>query len=328
MSLTRRIKDQALYLGFKKVGITTADDFPEYIEALESRSDTYAFYSQSPRNPLLGARPRSVNPAAKSIISVAYDYSFVDYPENLVGKVGRIYQARCYFAAPSQTHGARQELFKNFLREKGCNVLDGILVPDRMVAARAGVATYGENNFAYVEGAGSFVCLSSFVVDVELECDTPTMESGCPPQCGKCREACPTGALVAPRTLNPRRCIPFNNWSCRYAVDERTMEFNNIPDDVREAMGSAIHGCDICQQVCPRNHKVLSRATYQDSYLEKAAGEFDLARMLHLAICANHRYACIVTDLLLKVKGSTIVGKILDIRRHPAQPDHDAIQIP
>lgn len=98
-----------------------------------------------------------------------------------MGKVGRIYQARYYFAAPSQTHGARQELFKSFLREKGCNVLEGILVPDRMVAARAGVATYGENNFAYVEGAGSFVCLSSFVMDAELEYDTPTMESGCPP---------------------------------------------------------------------------------------------------------------------------------------------------
>ncbi len=135
MSLSLRIKDKALYLGFKKVGITTADDFAEYIEVLEAHPDIYAFYSQSPRNPLKGARPKSSNAAAKSIISVAYDFSYIDYPEKLLGKIGRIYQARCYLAPPSLINGARLEMFRRFLRENGCNVLDGILVPDRMAAA-------------------------------------------------------------------------------------------------------------------------------------------------------------------------------------------------
>jgi epoxyqueuosine reductase len=282
MSLTRKIKDEALYLGFSDVGITTADDFPEYIEVLEARADTYVFYSQSPRNPLRGARPRSVNAAAKSIISLAYDYSFIDYPENLVGKIARLYQARCYLAPASMINGARLELYKRFLRENGCSVLEPILVPDRMVAARAGVATFGDNNFAFVKSAGSFVCLTSIVVDVELEYDAPTIGNDCPPGCRKCIDACPTGALEAPRTLTPRRCIPFNNWSCRYAVDEKTAEFNNIPEDVREKMGCAVHGCDICQEVCPRNQKSLANAKYKDSYLEKTAMEFDLARMLNM----------------------------------------------
>ena len=87
---------------------------------------------------------------------------------------------------------------------------------------------------------------------------------------------------MEPRTLNPRRCIPFNNWSCRYATDESTKDVNDIPEDVRCAMGSSIHGCDICQQVCPRNREVLARAVYRDSYLEKAAGEFDLVRLLNM----------------------------------------------
>jgi epoxyqueuosine reductase len=282
MSLTQQIKEEALYLGFTKAGVTTADDFPEYIEVLEARPDTYAFYTQSPRNPLGGARPRSVFAAAKSIISVAYDYSFIDYPEKLLGKIGRIYQARCYLAPPSLINGARLEMYKSFLSGKGCTVLEPILVPDRMAAARAGVATFGDNNFAYVDDAGSFLCLSSIVVDVELEYDTPTMASGCPPNCRKCIDACPTGALVAPRTLVPRRCIPFNNWSCRYAVDEKTADFNNIPGDVRERMGTIVHGCDICQEVCPRNRRTLSMANHKDSYLEKAAMEFDLAKMLNM----------------------------------------------
>ena len=37
MSLTQDIKEYALDLGCSRVGITTADGFPEYIEDLQSR---------------------------------------------------------------------------------------------------------------------------------------------------------------------------------------------------------------------------------------------------------------------------------------------------
>ena len=44
----------------------------------------------------------------------------------------------------------------------------------RPAALRAGVITFGRNNFAYVDGVGSFVLLYGYMVDVELEYYQPS----------------------------------------------------------------------------------------------------------------------------------------------------------
>lgn len=281
MSFTEMIKEAGLDLGFSKVGITSADDFPEYIDNLNSRSEMYAFYMEDPRKPLIGARPRSLMPSARSIISLAYDFSYIAYPEKLVGKIGRIYQARCYNPPADRLNGARIRLFKEFLRRQGCEVGEGIIVPDRLAAARAGVTTYGKNNFAYVDGIGSFVCLSSIVVDKELEYDAPTVQTNCPEHCQACLKACPTGALYEPLKLNPHRCVAFNNW---FTQDGKPAGLSSyIPLEIREKIGTKIHGCDICQEVCPRNKKRLAVAVQQDPYLEKIAEDFDLVEVLNMS---------------------------------------------
>ena len=41
MSLSEDIKDFGLDLGYSKVGITTADSFPSYIEELKARYDMH-----------------------------------------------------------------------------------------------------------------------------------------------------------------------------------------------------------------------------------------------------------------------------------------------
>ena len=149
MSLTQDIKEYALDLGYSGVGITTADGFPSYIEELNSRYEMYAFYIEMPRQPLKGADPKSIMPSAKSIISVAYDYAKEAFPEELLGKIGRLYLARVHNAPAHRINGARHELMKKFLERNGCEVGQGIFLPERLAAARAGVTTYGKNNFAY-----------------------------------------------------------------------------------------------------------------------------------------------------------------------------------
>jgi epoxyqueuosine reductase len=277
MSLTTEIKEFALDIGYSKVGIIPADSFPEYIADLTNRSELYSFYINGPGRPLVAAEPRSLMPTAKSIITTVYDYSQKNFPKELVDKIGRVYQARCYNTSPERINGARPELMRAFLRKIGCEVGDKINLPERLVAAKAGIVNYGRNNFAYAEGIGSFIYLTSFVVDKELEYDTPTVEVGCPEGCSACIKACPTQAIYEPQKLNPGRCIAFNTF-----LTQDGMAGSYIKPEIREKMGQKVHGCDICQEVCPRNQERLKAKLPDDAYLVKVAQDFSLSQILNM----------------------------------------------
>jgi epoxyqueuosine reductase len=280
MSLTNDIKEFALDLGYSKVGITTAESFAEHIEVIKSRGSMYDFFIEDPRQPLLGAEPKQLMPSAKSIVSLVWDYAQKSFPEVLIGKIGRIYQSRSYNAPPHRINGARYQLMMDFLKNKGCQIGQGIFIPERWVAARAGVTTYGRNNFAYAEGIGSFIVLSSIVIDVELEYDQPTVAVTCPAGCTACMKACPTQAIYEPQKLNPRRCIAFNAWFTQEGKPAGLT--SHIPPEIREKMGTRVHGCDVCQEVCPRNQAKLKAKLPADEFLITVAQDFSLSRMLNM----------------------------------------------
>jgi epoxyqueuosine reductase len=280
MSLTGEIKDHALDLGYSLVGITTADDFTEHIQEVQSRGADYDFFVGDPRQFLKGSRPRAAMPAARSIIVLAWDYAQKAFPGSLVDKIGRIYLSRCYNAPPDRINGDRLRLMVDFLKAKGCAVGSGFMVPERRAAARAGVAHFGRNNFAYVRGIGSFVMLTALVVDRELECDAPTEELSCPKDCTRCMDACPTRAIYAPNKLDPRRCLGFNHW---WTQEGRPGVSSSIPPGIRIATGTRVHGCDLCQEACPRNAAKLQAGLPPDPFLEALAGRFSLPALLELS---------------------------------------------
>ena len=125
-----------------------------------------------------------------------------------------------------------------------------------------------------------FIIIVPFLVDKELEYDRSTMEVKCPPKCTACIDACPTGAILEPLKMNPFRCIAFNTFTTQ---DGRTGGISSyIPPDIREKMGGWIHGCDLCQEVCPRNQKKLKATLPPDEFLMKIAKGFDLVKLLKL----------------------------------------------
>ena len=279
MSLTRDIKDFALDIGYSHVGVTSAEDFSDFIDEVRSRGSLYDFYVEDQRKLIDGAQPKKCMPEAKSIISVAWDYAQKAFPESLLGKIGRIYQARCYNAPPHRINGARYKLLSDFLEKNGCQIGRGFLIPERRAAARAGVTTFGKNNFAYAKNTGSFILLSSIVVDKDLEYDSPTYEIKCPKDCTACMDACPTGAIYEPLKLDPRRCIAFNAW---WTQDGRPCATSYIPPEIREKMGTRVHGCDVCQEACPRNSAKLKAKLPQDPFLVQLAEDFSLPKMLEM----------------------------------------------
>lgn len=277
LSLTSEIKEFALNLGYSKVGIIPADSFPEYIADLTNRSEMYSFYIKGPSRPLAAAEPRSIMPTAKSIITTVYDYAQKSFPQELTDKIGRIYLGRSYYPPPDSINGARTQLMRQYLCKLGCEVGDKISLPERLVAAKAGIVNFGRNNFAYAEGIGSFIFISSFLVDKELEYDRPTFEIGCPKGCSACMKACPTQAIYEPNKLNPRRCIAFNTF-----LTQDHMVGSYIEPEIREKMGTKVHGCDICQEVCPRNQAKLKTKLPDDEFLVKVAQDFNLSQMLRM----------------------------------------------
>jgi epoxyqueuosine reductase len=121
---------------------------------------------------------------------------------------------------------------------------------ERAYARRAGLGWIGKNTCLINEGMGSWFFLGELLVSLEIEPGAPP-----PDRCGTCTQcidACPTAAIVP-------TCVPGGpDW----AIDSRrciayfTIELRGpIPYELRGKMGNHVFGCDICQDVCPWNHR-------------------------------------------------------------------------
>ncbi len=274
------IKKYGLSLGYSAVGITDAEDLTAYIDEVVSRGEKYELLEYTTTNPIKDAKPKEIMPCAKSVIVLVWDYFQYDFPEELKQMIGKAYMARAYTPPQGTVAHARVQLMKDYLTNGGCVVNSTIGLPARWMATKAGVTEFGKNNFAYHKEAGSYILITTLVIDKELEYDKPTMGNKCSPNCRLCMDACPTKAIYEPFKLDPRRCISFNNWVTQ---DNRGNISSFVPYELRNAIGTKIHGCDICQDVCPRNQKKLKASKPIDKYIELIKEDFQLEKILNMS---------------------------------------------
>jgi epoxyqueuosine reductase len=178
---------------------------------------------------------------------------------------------------------------------------------DREAAARSGVGFYGKNTMLITRRHGSWVVLGSLVTAAELE-PTPSLDAGCG-SCRICVDACPTGALDEPGTLDATRCLSY--W---------TQTPEPIPDEYREPLGAQVYGCDICQDVCPWNRGIERRRADADP---DPAAHVDLVDWLDGELASFDRlYVPRNDDRWLKRNALVAAGNVGDERTRAAVVRH------
>jgi epoxyqueuosine reductase len=248
-------------LGLDAVGVARAEAYAETERhILERRArGLFAAMKFTMARPEQSCHPEALLPGARSVVSAALCYWRPEAP--LQPGEGRI--AR--YAWDDRYAELREKLDTLGRRLGGAYrvLVDANQHVDREGAARSGVGFYGKNTMLITRRHGSWVVLGTLVTDVELE-PTPPLDADCG-ACTLCVDACPTGALDEPGTLDASRCLSY--WTQAPAP---------IPEEYRPALGAQVYGCDICQDVCPWNRGVQKRR----ASLSEHAAHVDLVTWL------------------------------------------------
>lgn len=245
------IKEKALELGFDLAGFapagrfSEADFYPRWLEkGFAGEMDYLA------RNVEKRENCQILFPPAQSVIvcGMSYHTSATAILENAPATTGRISR----YAWGDDYHAIlKRKLFalleciqkeiSSPLKAKVC--VDTVPILERLHGKYAGLGWIGKHGCLINQQYGSWFFLGEILINLDLEYDSPV-----PDRCGACThclEVCPTGAFVAPRILDARRCISY-----------LTIELkSSIPEELRPFIGNNVFGCDRCQEVCPWNQK-------------------------------------------------------------------------
>jgi epoxyqueuosine reductase len=247
-SIETGLRLQADSLGFAPVGIataTSADGFEHLEKWLKNGYASTMDYMH--RHADARRHPSSIMLGVRAVVMVGMNYNSCAEQELPAehGKVAR-------YARGLDYHDVMRDRLKRLLawlqsQRPGCRgraVVDSAPLLERDFARRAGLGWIGKNAMLINKRLGSYCFLGALLVDIELEPDRPHLANHCG-SCTRCLDACPTKAFPAPGVLDARRCISY------LTIERR----EPLPVELRAQLNGWIFGCDICQEVCPWNHK-------------------------------------------------------------------------
>jgi epoxyqueuosine reductase len=259
-------------LGLDAIGVAAAEPYRETERHIVERRarGLFARMKFTMAQPERSCHPETLLDGARSVVSVAYCYWRPELPlEPGEGRLARYTWDNAYAELRERLDALGRELGGSYRV-----LVDANQHVDREAAARSGVGFYGKNTMLITRRHGSWVVLGTLVSDRELE-PTPPLDTDCG-SCRLCIDACPTGALDDPGTLDARRCLSY--W---------TQSPDPIPEGYRAGLGAQVYGCDICQDVCPWNRGVEKRR----ADAEPGGGHVDLVQWLEADAAERAAYA-------------------------------------
>jgi epoxyqueuosine reductase len=290
--LKSEIVDWCRELGFQQAGISDIN-----LELAESRLNDWLaqrFHGSMrymERHGSKRSRPEELVPGTVRVISVRMDY-LVDDQEDakaLLDHESRAYVSR--YALGRDYHKVMRGRLRTLSRRIeerigtfGYRVfVDSAPVLEKALAEKAGLGWVGKHTNLLNRNEGSWFFLGELYTDLPLPIDEPEV-SHCG-TCTACIDVCPTDAIVAPYSLDARRCISY------LTIESK----ESIPHEFRKAIGNRIYGCDDCQLFCPWN-KFATRTSEPDF---APRHNLDTASLVEL-------FAWTKEDFLERTEGSAI----------------------
>ena len=248
--LRRDIECWGTELGFQQIGIsdidlsTAEDRLSTWLEKQFHGSMHYMHKHGSKRS-----RPAELIPGTVRVIAARMDYlpQSQEQAKQQLDHDSLAYISR--YALGRDYHKVLRARLKKLASKIGARVgefgyrvfVDSAPVLEKPIAEKAGLGWIGKHTNVINKDAGSWFFLGELYTDLPLPIDaTATGHCG---TCAACIDVCPTDAIVAPYSLDARRCISY-----------LTIESHApIPPEFRKAIGNRIYGCDDCQIFCPWN---------------------------------------------------------------------------
>ena len=256
------IIEEAATLGFVAVGFSLPgaplflDRFCDWIAARK-----YGEMTWIKRHLELRKNPKMLLKDCRTIITLAYPYSSNKpcTPDGFsVARYTEPDKIDYHYRLRKSAKRLVQGIQKRFPKTRSRVCVDSAPILERSFAYASGIGFIGKNNMLIIPGYGSYLFLVEILTTALITFPLAEPVNNQCGSCTRCVDACPTGALEKPYSLNASRCLSY-----------LTIEYKGeINSESAQKMGNCFFGCDICQEVCPFNKKeptgrVLIPSTYE-----------------------------------------------------------------
>ncbi len=279
-------------LGFQQTGIADID-----LSQAEGRltdwlrAKYHGSMSYMERHGRKRSRPEELVPGTLRVISVRMDYlpeaqdeARQRLDDGSSAYISRYALGRDYHKVLRGRLRALARRIEENIGEFGYRVfVDSAPVLEKALAEKAGIGWVGKHTNVIDRDSGSWFFLGELYTDLPLPVDVAeTSHCG---TCTACIDICPTQAIVAPYSLDARRCISY------LTIENK----DAIPVKFRKDIGNRIYGCDDCQLFCPWNK--FAKPTSEADFAPRHG--LDTAKLTELFLWSE-------TTWLEKTEGSAI----------------------